>query len=487
MAQFIVTSGVADTAMVNAITGAGIAVSNVTNNGVTPKAMGLFTCSGGCNLGLQGGIILTSGDAAIAALANSGTGQGAAINNLSDPQLATLTTGTTKDACVLEFDFVAASDSVRFEYVFGSEEYDDYVNSQFNDVFGFFISGPGISGSKNIALVPGTNIPIAINNVNNGGPVSHGVPPPGPCNNCAYYISNTVPPLPKTTAYDGVTTVLTALAGNLVPGSVYHLKLAISDVGDQVFDSGALIGTGSFYINGPVWLFSNGQKVSADTLSVCAGDTVNLSGPAGFSYLWNTGATTQSIAVTSAGTYSLTVTGSNPSMPAGSDAIVFVVDTTNVPVPVLSVNGNQLVSSITGPPYTYSWLLNGTPVAGSSSVFSFSQSGCYAVVVTDPGGCFAVSDTLCVSVTGIAGNDPGSSLVLFPNPASRSVVIDGPSAAGPVDLFVFDIHGRVVMILRGLTGFPVTLAVASLPKGVYQVMVGDERSGAYAAHRLAIQ
>ena len=70
------------------------------------------------------------------------------------------------DVAILEFDFTPTTDHVSFEYAFASEEYCDYVNSEYNDVFGFFISGPGINGSKNIALIPGSSDNVAINSVN---------------------------------------------------------------------------------------------------------------------------------------------------------------------------------------------------------------------------------------------------------------------------------------------------------------------------------
>ena len=50
------------------------------------------------------------------------------------------------DLCVLGFDFIPESDTIVFNYSFGSEEYTSWVNTQYNDVFGFFISGPGITG-----------------------------------------------------------------------------------------------------------------------------------------------------------------------------------------------------------------------------------------------------------------------------------------------------------------------------------------------------
>ncbi|MEO5570114.1 MAG: choice-of-anchor L domain-containing protein [Bacteroidia bacterium] len=164
-AQLIVATSATPSDLVNAIAAGGIAVSNIIYNG-DALAASTFQCTGTCNVGISGGMLLTSGHASIAAAPNTGTGQGYDLGLVGDPDLTTLTTGLTYDACVLEFDFIAVSDTAIFNYIFASEEYNDYVGSTFNDVFGFFISGPGITGNQNIALIPGTLTPIAINNVN---------------------------------------------------------------------------------------------------------------------------------------------------------------------------------------------------------------------------------------------------------------------------------------------------------------------------------
>ena len=66
---------------------------------------------------------------------------------------------SVNDIAKLEFDFVPTSDTITFRYVFGSQEYFAYENTQYNDVFGFFLSGPGIAGpyangAINLAIVP---------------------------------------------------------------------------------------------------------------------------------------------------------------------------------------------------------------------------------------------------------------------------------------------------------------------------------------------
>ena len=69
---------------------------------------------------------------------------------------------------MFEFDFEVQGDNIEFNFIFMSEEYNEYVNTGFNDVFAFYISGPGIVGQQNLAVVPGTTTPVSINTINNG-------------------------------------------------------------------------------------------------------------------------------------------------------------------------------------------------------------------------------------------------------------------------------------------------------------------------------
>lgn len=237
----------------NVLLGSCVTATNVQFIGYTDtlggSAAGTFNGSG-TSLGLSGGVLLSSGAAQFAVgpdNANS-AGQGNLLGG--DPDLNALASPfTTYDAAVLEFDFVPQSDTLRFNYIFGSEEYPEYVNAGYNDVFGFFISGPGISGpfsggAVNIALIPGTATPVAIDNVNNG--YSAYEPSTGPCNNCAYYTDNSSGPAVQ---YDGHTTVLTAQVV-VTPCQTYHIKLAIADAGDGALDSGVFLEEGSFSANG---------------------------------------------------------------------------------------------------------------------------------------------------------------------------------------------------------------------------------------------
>jgi hypothetical protein len=163
-----VTNAQAVSLVENVFVGNCVTVSNVTftgfANGATQGAVGSFSNGNTTNLGLDDGIVLTSGRASIAAGPNNSGS--ASFNNPStgDADLTAIIGVNTFDAAVLEFDFVPVSNTISFRYVFGSDEYSEYVNAGFNDVFGFFISGPGIAGpfsggAENIALLPSTIIP----------------------------------------------------------------------------------------------------------------------------------------------------------------------------------------------------------------------------------------------------------------------------------------------------------------------------------------
>jgi uncharacterized protein (TIGR02145 family) len=156
----------------------------------------------------------------------------------------------TYDASVLEFDVIPYFDTISFRYVFGSEEYNEYVCATVSDQVAIFISGPGISGgfsgnSANIALVPGTSIPVAINTVNNGSIGNNGNA--FNCPDTVYYLGNSAYFVDNTNGmaiqYDGLTVPMTA-STTVIPLETYHIRIAIADGGDSAFDSGIFLETG---------------------------------------------------------------------------------------------------------------------------------------------------------------------------------------------------------------------------------------------------
>ena len=249
-AQITVTNNQTAAQLVSRFVGSGVTVYNQALN-CPGTHNGVFTTINS-NLGLSGGVILSSGPvAAIAGLANTQIPQD--VNGVpGDPDLnAIIGNNVTYDACALSFDFVPNIDTatlLHFQYVFGSDEYPEYACSQFNDVFAFMITGPNFTPNQNIALVPGTNIPVAINTIN-GPPYNY---PIATCNAMGpgspftqYYVSNTGG---QTIAFDGFTVVMDAQA-LLMPCDTYHMKLAIQNTGDEAYQSGVFLRENSFLVD----------------------------------------------------------------------------------------------------------------------------------------------------------------------------------------------------------------------------------------------
>lgn len=251
----------------NVLVGAGVQVSNITSGG-DPEQIGRFVGGNSVNLGIGNGVVMTTGNVPAqsdatdqfnfigspADFSTIGTAFDNTIDLTNDPDLNAIIDGlganaVTNNIAVLEFDFVPQGDSVAFNYVFASEEYDGFVCSQFFDVFGFFISGPGINGpysgnSQNIATVPGTNpaLPVSMNTINDG--ISDGgiFCPPGGLNNQAFYVDNSTSQ--NFGAY-GFTSVLTASA-IVQCNETYHIKLIIANGVDNGYDSWVFLEAESF-------------------------------------------------------------------------------------------------------------------------------------------------------------------------------------------------------------------------------------------------
>lgn len=261
-AQVSVTGGSTAQQMAQMLVGQGVVITNPTLNGACPTdARGKFNFNGNPSaIGIDSGIVLSSGrvvnNGGAFGVANPvGTFASTSWNNPGDPDLNTILANsgsniTTNDACVLEFDFIPSGDTVKFDYVFGSEEYPEYACGSVNDAFGFVISGPGLpAGINNMALVPGTNIPISINSVNMA-PAGMLFGQIGNCNAMGagspfamYYVDNQGAG-GQHIVYDGFTTVLQAISP-VIPCNTYHLKIAIADGGDWSYDSGVFIKAGS--------------------------------------------------------------------------------------------------------------------------------------------------------------------------------------------------------------------------------------------------
>ena len=250
VAQFDISQGMTPTQYVNdVLLGEGVTATNVQFTGLDVQ-LGYLT--GGTGFSIESGLILSSGNATNPETCAADAGLGGvtgepdllSVANSVPPLIGqSFSVSSVNDVCILEFDFQPAGDFVSFNYVFGSDEYLTWVNSAYNDIFAFFLSGPGITGpfaspagfpdgAINIAQVPDTDpeLPITISSVNN-------------VTNPEYYIDN--PGATEPPCINGYTESFTA-SHPVSCGLTYHIKLAIADGSDNWLESIVILEEGSF-------------------------------------------------------------------------------------------------------------------------------------------------------------------------------------------------------------------------------------------------
>jgi len=260
IAQIAITNSLTAAQLVNNyLVGNGVTVSNITSFG-NPQQISFFA-AGTSNIGLVNGVFLSSGNTATVvppgnpSTSYNGAGDATLLaiaqSVSSNPSAASIS--STKDAAAIEFDFVPSGDTVQFRFVFASEEYLTYVNTSYNDVFGFLLSGPNPAGgnyaNQNMAKVPGTNVPITISTIHPGL-------------NPQYYIGN-----PVGHSFNGFTVPI-YIKFAVVCGSTYHFKFAVADCQDGILDTGVFLESGSF----------SSTSVDVNVAPDVAGDTLVFEG-----------------------------------------------------------------------------------------------------------------------------------------------------------------------------------------------------------------
>ena len=379
----------------NVLLGGGIVGSNHSFIG-DPNQIGFFN-GVNSNLAIDSGIVLSSGNILELVGPNSSGSTSTSFAGMGDPTLD-LVVGPidfTNDAAVLEFDFVPTSDVISFKYVFGSEEYLEFVTS-FNDAFGFFLSGPNPSGGnyidQNLAIVPGTlNTPVSIFNVNN-------------ISNSNFYVDNgtgvTAPQNsdPTVIQFDGFTTPLTATAA-VICGDTYHIKIVVADVNDFAYDSGVFLEAGSFY--SPPLSIVDDLGIDSTVMSIPCNSIVTLtaSGGLGATYQWFDSTSlvisTNSSITVGEGIYVVSadisgcavlsdtlrvIEGDYPTVDLGVDTII-------------ACNSSfLLIPNVLGgtAPYIYSWS-NGSTLSSQTL-----GEGAYDLIISDLFGC---GDTSSILIT----------------------------------------------------------------------------------------
>ena len=398
----------------NILLGGGVVASNHSYQGDSMQ-IGFFN-SINTNLGLDSGIVMATGD--IDLLDPNFTGFGAnPPNTVTDPDLLavansvppligqTFVVSSINDVAILEFDFIPTSDTVKFRYVFGSQEYFGFENSQYNDVFGFFLSGPGVAGpyssppihpngSINLAIVPGSNpaLPITISSVNNG---NNGLFTPI---NVQFFINNSGTGLDTISDADGYTTVLTAVAV-VQCAQTYHIRLAIADGSDQGLSSYVWLEAGSF--TSPTLDIADNMNIDSTFMEIPCNATITLTadGGVGATYQWhdsgNTIISTDSFITVGPGQYWAAATSVGCAVYSDTFTVFSLLPPTfelgidyNIPCNTTTIL-NPVVTGGTGV-YNYIWN-NGS----SNSSISVGQ-GYYHLTIDDGTGCFAVDS---ISIT----------------------------------------------------------------------------------------
>lgn len=257
----------------------GIEIKNISYKG-NRQALGLFTYRSD-QFPLSSGIILSTGKAADISGPNHSLKTSGIFHSPGDSVLNLISRGWTEDACVIEFDFIPSSENIAFDFVFGSEEYPEYVNSVFNDVFAFIVTNISTNEKFNIAHLPATGEPVTVNNVNHLKNQEYFIDNPAP--NILYLMEKEGEITGKSNRkkqqeiqaynqslikcrtkiceeiqYDGFTKVLTARA-KVIPDQTYHFKIGIGDVSDALYDSGVILRSHSFKS------FDNFGRIKGDT------------------------------------------------------------------------------------------------------------------------------------------------------------------------------------------------------------------------------
>ena len=432
--------------------GNGIFVNNVTFNGgpvdVPHFQIAAFTDVNN-TIGIQEGIMMTTGstnEVLIDGMMSDNT-----IYSPQDADVLALINDALYlgEAAVLEFDFIATGDSVAFQYVFASTEYPEFVNSAFNDQFGFFISGPGIAGpftngATNLAVIPGTTTSVGINSINDQL-------------NSQYYIASDG----TITGIDGYTTVLHSCIGALQIGEVYHIKLIVADMSDSALSSHVFLSGSSFEqfcsetTNGP-------EGIQTETCMLSTLDArVDYTLDCGTVSLTNTSAIAANVTAcyyemgdggtTTACDANTLYTFENPGIytvklvyeidgfrsaftvdnilisefPAAEPVVVFESGTFNF----TNYDGTSEIQ----------WLLNGEIIEGANDInYTPSVSGSYSVWVNN--GCPVVSPA--TSIVGVEETLVEATLAVYPNPSAGTAIVNVPATTDFIQ--IYNAMGQIV-------------------------------------------
>ena len=432
-AQLTVTSSSTSSLLASKLAGQGITI--VSDSLICNTAASGTFVSTATPIGLDSGILLSTGRASAASGVESGV-TNTRFGGAGDGDLTSLlgTTSTSADACALIIHFIPGGDTVSFNYQFGSEEYRSSVCGRYNDAFAFFISGPGISTSLpgvNMALVPGTSIPVTVNSINNGTP-STGYT----LANCtamgagspftAYYIDNSGG---TSISYRGYTTVLTAKHW-VRPCDTYRIKLAIVDAGNDQYDSGVFIEAGSLKTNA----FTLVPGLIGRTINGVPNTIVKTCGPDSVYVKSN-----KSVASPTTIQFSYSGTATDGVDYTGYDSVTINAGDSSAAFPITGLTGGS-TSATTAVVRIASFSVCGTRYSGISDSVIITILGAPVMSITNTDTILCPGQTLQLNATGTTG------LTYSWTPAAT---LSNPAIANPIATVAGDVTYTVSATLPG--------------------------------------
>jgi gliding motility-associated-like protein len=403
------------------------------------------------------GIVLSTGSASSVPGPNidNHTGEGIGAPWYGDADLETITgTTNTQNASYIEFDFVPLANTISFDFLFASEEYFLDFPCRFSDVFAFILTDSN-GVSTNLAVIPGTNIPVKVTEIHEAIPGASGCP----AKNEAYFDQYNNP-INSAISLNGNTVAMTAFS-EVTPGEQYTIKLVIADAQDGNYDSAVFIEGGSFEVNPNL----GEDRTVANENPVCPGTSVmlNASVYGTATYKWYKDGnllpaeTAASLEVTSAGIYRLEFNANGGCIGQDEVVIEYAAPTAFIapsPVEVCSPEGNdsetinltlreeQMQDGDTSLSFAYyetqTDVANNNPIVNPTSYQNISNPQTVIVEITSSLGCKSYT-----SLELIINQFP----LINQNPPVYELCDDDNDGRA-----VFDLDSRIAGILNGATG-----------------------------------
>lgn len=422
------------------------------------------------DLNIANGILLTTGQAILAVGPNSEGSAG--FDNQAmyiDSLLIAVEPQAKYDVCILEFDATSSCDTLGFTFSFGSEEYLEFVNGGYNDVFGIFVTGANPAGAAyvnyNVALIPSTTTTVSIDNINT-------------TNNPNYYVANDSG---KTVQYDGFTKPINAWL-RVVACTPYHFKLVVADAGDAFYDSGVFFSAYTPKCSAALSVTAKSTPYTCGFSGGTATVTNVIGGNGPYSYFWSTHPVQTTVTATglAPGSYTVVVIDSGGCLNGTTQVAVIdsggiVINGSVIDASTCFSNDGAINITTSGgnTPYSYFWS-NGKSTASISGL----AHGNYKLIVADAVGC---KDTTLFEVkcpSKINEYDSFQAFSLSPNPTAGSFIIKFDQLnmnMNDCELMVYNVLGKRVVYRKGISKF-YEVDISSQPEGIYFVQVRKDRN-----------